>query len=124
MEIEKKLLYTKNHEWVSIKDNNATIGITEFAQNELGDIIFIELPETNRNIIAEEIIGTIEAVKTVADIYSPLKGTISEINIKLEDNPEMINNDPYNTGWIIKLKNITIDENVLMTFKAYNELIS
>ena len=124
MDIEKILLFTKNHEWVLIQNNDATIGITEFAQNELGDIIFIELPETNIDVDSGSVIGTIEAVKTVADVYSPLKGTISEINVKLEDNPELINNDYYNDGWIIKLKNITVDKNILLTFKEYSKLIS
>ena len=103
MNIPNNLQYTKDHEWVKYEDNIALIGITDFAQSELGDVIFIELPNSGDNFKAGDSIGTIEAVKTVADIYTPLEGDIIEINKSLESTPELINNDPYNEGWIIKI---------------------
>ncbi len=105
MNIPSDLLYTKDHEWIKIENGIATVGITDYAQGELGDIIFIELPEIGDSVQAEDSIGTIEAVKTVADIYSPMNGEILEVNINLEDNPDSLNTDPYDSGWIIKLNN-------------------
>ena len=107
MNIPSDLLYTKDHEWIKIENGIATVGITDYAQSELGDIIFIELPEIGDSVQAEDSIGTIEAVKTVADIYSPMNGEISEVNINLEDSPGSLNTDPYDSGWIIKLNNFT-----------------
>jgi glycine cleavage system H protein len=110
MNLPDNIKYTEDHEWVSIKDGVATIGITDFAQSELGDIIFVEFPEEGMAVEIKESIGTLEAVKTVADIYSPLTGDVLELNEKLESNPELINEDPYNEGWILKIKVNKSDE--------------
>ena len=104
MNIPSDLLYTKDHEWIKIENGIATVGITDYAQGELGDIIFIEFPEIGDSFHTKDSIGTIEAVKTVADIYAPIDGEILEVNVGLEDEPDMINKDPYKKGWIIKLK--------------------
>ena len=123
MNIPSDLLYTKDHEWIKIENGIATVGITDYAQGELGDIIFIELPEIGDSVQAEDSIGTIEAVKTVADIYSPMNGEISEININLENNPDSINTDPYDSGWIIKLNNFTNNDDNYLTPDQYKSLI-
>jgi len=123
MNIPSDLLYTENHEWVKIENGIATVGITDYAQDELGDIIFIELPEIGDSVQAKDSIGTIEAVKTVADIYSPMNGEISEVNINLEDNPDSINTDPYDSGWIIKLNNFTNNDDNYLTPDQYKSLI-
>ena len=123
MNIPSDLLYTKDHEWIKIENGIATVGITDYAQGELGDIIFIELPEIGDSVQAEDSIGTIEAVKTVADIYSPMNGEISEVNINLEDNPDSINTDPYDSGWIIKLNNFTNNDENHLTPDQYKSLI-
>ena len=101
MNIPKDLLYTNDHEWIKIENGIATVGITDYAQGVLGDIIFVEFPEIGDSVQEKDSIGTIEAVKTVADIYSPVRGEIIEVNVKLEDKPDIINTDPYDTGWII-----------------------
>ena len=125
MNIPKNLLYTSEHEWVKIEGNTATIGITDFAQGELGDIIFLEFPDLDAVFNVGDIFGTIEAVKTVSDIYMPLEGKIVEVNNILNDNPEKINEDPYGKGWMVK---IIIDENAtknqLLDSKKYNQLIT
>ncbi len=125
MNIPKNLLYTSEHEWVKIEGNTATIGITDFAQGELGDIIFIEFPDLDAVFNVGDIFGTIEAVKTVSDLYMPLEGKIVEVNNILNDNPEKINEDPYGKGWMVK---IIIDENAiknqLLNSKKYNQLIT
>ncbi len=123
MNIPSDLLYTKDHEWIKIENGIATVGITDYAQGELGDIIFIELPEIGDSVQAEDSIGTIEAVKTVADIYSPMNGEISEVNINLEDNPDSINTDPYGSGWIIKLNNFTTNNDNYLTPDQYKSLV-
>ena len=123
MNIPSDLLYTKDHEWIKIENGIATVGITDYAQGELGDIIFIELPEIGDSVKAEDSIGTIEAVKTLADIYSPMNGEISEVNINLENNPDIINTDPYDTGWIIKLNNFTNNNDNYLTPDQYKSLI-
>jgi len=123
MNIPSDLLYTKDHEWIKIENGIATVGITDYAQGELGDIIFIELPEIGDSVQAEDSIGTIEAVKTVADIYSPMNGEISEVNINLEDHPNSINTDPYDSGWIIKLNNFTKNDDNYLTPDQYKSLI-
>ena len=123
MNIPSDLLYTKDHEWIKIENGIATVGITDYAQGELGDIIFIELPEIGDSVQAEDSIGTIEAVKTVADIYSPMNGEILEVNINLEDNPDSLNTDPYDSGWIIKLNNFTNDDDNYLTSDQYKSLI-
>ena len=104
MDIPKDLLYTEEHEWVLLEEDIATIGITDYAQGELGDIVFIELPNIDNETKQTEPFGTIEAVKAVSDLYAPLSGTIVETNTSLEDQPELINQDPYGQGWMIKIK--------------------
>ena len=123
MNIPSDLLYTKDHELIKIANGIATVGITDYAQGELGDIIFIELPDIGDSVQAKDSIGTIEAVKTVADIYSPMNGEISEVNINLEDNPDSINTDPYDSGWIIKLNNFTNNDDNYLTSDQYKSLI-
>ena len=125
MTIPDTLQYTKGHEWIQIEKGVATIGITDYAQGELGDIIFIEFPEMGYKFNAGDSIGTIEAVKTVADLFTPLTGEISEINLTLEDSPEAINKDPYESGWIIKLKNIAEEgTRQLLTASEYKKYIN
>ena len=125
MNIPKNLLYTSEHEWVKIEGNTATIVITDFAQGELGDIIFLEFPDLDAVFNVGDIFGTIEAVKTVSDLYMPLEGKIVEVNNILNDNPEKVNEDPYGKGWMVK---IIIDENTiknqLLDSKKYNQLIT
>ncbi len=125
MNLPNNLLYTNDHEWVKIDDGIATIGITDFAQSELGDIIFIEFPEPEEEFDREEVFGTIEAVKTVADMLSPISGVITEVNAKLEDSPELVNQEPYGDGWLIKLAlRKTEDVSHLLTPEAYGKLIN
>lgn len=106
MEIPKELLYTEEHEWILVDDinNTATIGITDYAQGELGDIVFVELPTEGDEVKQMEAFGTIEAVKAVSDLFSPLSGKITEVNTILQDQPELINRDPYDKGWMIKVE--------------------
>ena len=104
MKIPRDLVYTKDHEWIRINDNILTIGITDFAQGELGDIIFVEFPGIGDEFQKDDPFGTIEAVKTVADIFSPLQGKIIEINHDIENSPEIINSDPYGDGWLVKIE--------------------
>ena len=123
MIIPEDLQYTEDHEWVKIENEIATIGITDYAQGELGDIIFIELPQPGDAVEEKDSIGTIEAVKTVADIYSPMQGEIYEVNPIHEDEPECVNTDPYARGWIIKLTNFTNDTANFLTADEYKNLI-
>ena len=104
MNIPEELLYTKEHEWTRIDDNVATIGITDYAQGELGDIVYLELPEIGTQVNQGDSFGTIEAVKAVSDLYAPLSGEVVEINKSLNDEPEKVNQNPYDEGWMIKLK--------------------
>ena len=122
MILSKELLYTENHEWVKIEKEVATIGITEFAQNNLGDIVYVDVQTIEQTIAEGNVFGTIEAVKTVADLFMPLSGKILEFNETLENQPEWINKDPYGKGWIIKIK---IDDKgkQLMTSEKYQKLI-
>ena len=119
------LRYTKDHEWISLEGNVATIGITDFAQGELGDIVYIDISAKGKPLAAEEVFGTVEAVKTVSDLFLPVKGTIIEINPALEAEPELVNSDPYGQGWMIKM---TVDEvadvAALMDAEAYTALVS
>ncbi|MEC7822216.1 MAG: glycine cleavage system protein GcvH [Candidatus Neomarinimicrobiota bacterium] len=125
MNIPENLLYTSEHEWIKIDGEIATIGITDFAQGELGDIIFLEFPDLNSVFNTGDIFGTIEAVKTVSDLYMPIDGKICEVNDILNDNPEKVNEDPYEEGWMVKIK---IDKNIsldgLLDAKKYNQLIT
>ena len=123
MNTPDNLFYTRNHEWVNINKGIATIGITDYAQSELGDIIFIEFPNISTKFNAGDTICIIEAVKTVADLYSPLGGRIIEINNNLENEPESINKDPYGSGWIVKLDLETEDLSSLLSASKYKELM-
>jgi len=124
MNLPENIKYTEDHEWVKLKGDILTIGITDFAQSELGDIIFVEFPDLDEDVKPKDSIGTLEAVKTVADIYSPVEGKIVEINENLEDNPEFINDSPYESGWIIKLKiNNKEEYNNLLNYNEYEKLI-
>ena len=124
MSIPKNLKYTKEHEWINVKDGIGTIGITDFAQSELGDIVFVELPNIGQEIAQNDVFGTIEAVKTLADLFSPVSGEIIEINDELENSPEMINSDCYSEGWIVKIKLSNESELLsLLSDANYKELI-
>jgi glycine cleavage system H protein len=124
MSIPKELKYTKEHEWVKIEGDIVTIGITDYAQGELGDIVFVELPEVDDEIEINESFGTIEAVKAVSDLYAPLTGKVIEINESLEDDPAIVNSDPYGQGWMIKVKLSNSDElDDLLGSDSYQELI-
>jgi glycine cleavage system H protein len=103
MNFPENLRYTKDHEWVSLDGTTATIGITDFAQRELGDIVYVDITAKGKMVSAEEIFGTVEAVKTVSDLFSPLTGTISETNPLLDTQPELVNTDPYGDGWMVKM---------------------
>lgn len=104
MNIPKELKYTKDHEWVKIAGEIATIGVTDFAQSELGDIVFVEIETIDESLDSEEVFGSVEAVKTVSDLFMPLGGTVIEVNESIESNPELVNSDPYGEGWMIKIK--------------------
>ena len=123
MNIPEALLYTTDHEWLKIDNDIAIIGITDYAQSELGDIIFVELPVENTSFNCGDTVGTIEAVKTVADIFIPLNGEIIEVNQNLEDSPDAINKDPYKSGWIIKVRNFNKNDSVLLSASEYKRLI-
>ena len=124
MKIPSDLRYTKEHEWVSIEDGVATVGITDYAQGELGDIVYVELPEVGDEVEELESFGTIEAVKTVSELYSPVTGTVEEVNEALEDKPELINEDPYGDGWMIKVKISEVNEDELLSAKDYKDMIA
>ena len=120
MNIPTDLHYTADHEWIKLEGDVATVGVTDYAQSELGDIVFIEVETEGEELDAEEVFGTIEAVKTVSDLFLPVAGEILEFNSALEDDPSLINNDPYGDGWIIKVKvSDTNDFDALMDSEAY-----
>ena len=125
MNIPSELKYTKDHEWIKIEGDVATVGITDFAQGELGDIVYVEVDTLDATLDAEEVFGTVEAVKTVSDLFLPLSGEIIEFKEGLEDEPEKVNSDPYGDGWMIKLK-ISDESQIesLLSADAYKELIS
>ncbi len=124
MKIRDNLKYTKDHEWVSIEGNIAIVGITDFAQSELGDIVYIEVETLDENLSKDEVFGTVEAVKTVSDLFLPLSGKIIEFNEALDDNPELVNDSPYDEGWIIKVDISNMDEiSQLLDSKSYSEII-
>ena len=124
MNIPNDIKYTKEHEWVSLDGETATIGITDYAQSQLGDIVFVEFPDINSEINQNETFGVIEAVKTVADLFAPVSGEIIEVNSSLEDSPNFINSDPYGSGWIIKVKiNDSNEYDGLMSYDNYKEHI-
>ena len=125
MNIPADLKYTKDHEWVKIENEIATVGITDFAQGELGDIVYIEVDSVGENLESESVFGTVEAVKTVSDLFMPLSGEIIEFNSELESTPELVNEDPYNSGWMIKIKLSDLDSaSNLLDSKQYKDLIS
>ncbi|WP_100610146.1 glycine cleavage system protein GcvH [Confluentibacter lentus] len=124
MNIPSELKYTKDHEWVKVEGDIATVGITDFAQSELGDIVYVEVETLDETLAAEEIFGTVEAVKTVSDLFLPLSGDIIEFNNALEDEPEKVNKDPYGDGWMIKIKCSNLNEvDGLLSAEAYKNLI-
>ena len=124
MNIPSNLKYTSDHEWVSMEDGVATIGVTDFAQSELGDIVFVEFPEVGDSFEIGETFGTIEAVKTVADLFMPVSGEIVAINKELDVDPAKVNSDPYGDGWLVKIKLSNSDEGVeLMSFTSYEDMI-
>jgi glycine cleavage system H protein len=124
MNIPVNLKYTKDHEWVSIDGDIATVGITHFAQKELGDIVYVEVETLDQTLEKDEVFGTVEAVKTVSDLFLPLSGEIIEFNDDLESKPESVNLDPYGAGWMIKVKIANLDEiDSLLSSEAYKELI-
>lgn len=125
MNFPAELRYTKDHEWISIEGNVATIGITDFAQHELGDIVYVDINTVGKELAAEEVFGTVEAVKTVSDLFLPLAGTVTEVNALLEKQPELVNTDPYGDGWMIKMT-VTDPSSFegLMTKDAYEALVS
>ncbi|WP_147678301.1 glycine cleavage system protein GcvH [Algibacter pacificus] len=124
MNIPSELKYTKDHEWVKINDDVVTIGITDFAQSELGDIVYVEVETLDETLEAEEVFGTVEAVKTVSDLFLPVSGEIIEFNETLEDEPEKVNSDPYGEGWMIKVKCSDVSQiEGLMSADDYKSLI-
>lgn len=124
MNIPSELKYTKDHEWVSLDGDVATVGITDFAQGELGDIVYVEVETVDETLDAEEIFGTVEAVKTVSDLFLPMSGEIVEFNQALEDEPEKVNSDPYGEGWMIKVKCSDVSQyDGLLSAEEYKSLI-
>lgn len=124
MQFPAELRYTKDHEWIKIEGNIATIGITDFAQSELGDIVYLDINTVGKSLAAEAVFGTVEAVKTVSDLFLPVAGTIAEVNPALTSNPELVNTDPYGAGWMVK---VTVDNpsdiDQLMTSETYTSLV-
>ncbi len=124
MQVPKTLKYTKEHEWVRIEGDTATIGITDFAQHELGDIVYVEISALNKELAEGEVFGTVEAVKTVSDLYLPVAGMVTEVNPDLEANPEYVNQDPFGKGWMVKMKlKNAADADGLMDATAYSSHI-
>lgn len=124
MSIPAELNYTKDHEWIKIDGDIAVVGITHFAQGELGDIVYVDVDTLDETLEKEEVFGSVEAVKTVSDLFMPLSGEVVEFNEKLEDDPELVNSDPYGEGWMIKIKiSDTSEINGLIDAGAYQELI-
>ena len=124
MNTPEDLKYTKDHEWVKVEGDTATIGITDFAQGELGDIVFVEIETEGETLDNEEVFGTVEAVKTVSDLFMPVTGEVLEFNSALEDNPALVNEDPYGEGWMIKVKVSDVGElDALLSAAQYQELI-
>ena len=125
MSLPKDLKYTQDHEWVRIEGNEATVGITDFAQGELGDIVYVEVETIGESLDKESVFGTVEAVKTVSDLFLPLAGEITAFNENLEDTPELVNDDPYDQGWIIKMKISDLSQiETLLTHEGYQAIIN
>ncbi len=124
MNFPSELKYTKDHEWVKVEGNEAFIGITDFAQRELGDIVYVDINSVGDEVAREEVFGTVEAVKTVSDLFMPVTGTVLEINAELNDNPELVNSDPYGKGWMVKVSLSELAEiEDLLTADAYQALV-
>ena len=124
MNTPSELKYTKDHEWVKLEGNVATVGITDFAQSELGDIVFVDVDTVDDDLNAREVFGSVEAVKTVSDLYLPVSGKVIEFNEELEGEPELVNTDPYGKGWIVKVElSEGADQSELLTAEQYQELI-
>jgi glycine cleavage system H protein len=124
MKFPSNLRYTKDHEWVKLEGDTATVGITDFAQKELGDIVYVEVETIGKKLIAGDVFGTVEAVKTVSDLYLPVSGTITELNPELAKSPELVNDDPYDKGWMIKMKvGNTADVEKLLDASAYQAMV-
>lgn len=125
MNVPANLKYTKDHEWIKVEGNNAVVGVTDFAQDQLGDVVFIEIETQGESLAKEEVFGTIEAVKTVSDMFMPVAGEVLEVNPKLSESPDVVNKDPYGDGWMIKIK-ITdpAQLNELLSPDKYKELIN
>ncbi len=125
MNFPENLHYTKDHEWLKVEGNTATIGITEFAQSELGDIVYVDIDSVGKTLKAEEVFGTVEAVKTVSDLFLPVDGTVTDVNTLLVNQPELVNTDPYGDGWMIKMTiSNEMDIEGLLTSEAYSQLVS
>ncbi|HMP93894.1 MAG TPA: glycine cleavage system protein GcvH [Phnomibacter sp.] len=125
MNFPAHLRYTKDHEWISLEGNIATIGITDFAQRELGDIVYVDITELGKDVAAEAVFGTVEAVKTVSDLYLPVAGKIVEVNPNLNNQPDLVNTDPYGEGWMIKLEVANpADVEALMDAEAYSASVA
>lgn len=125
MNFPDNLKYTKEHEWLRVENDTAVVGVTDYAQSELGDIVYIEFPEVGKSFSQNDSIGTIEAVKTVADLYAPVSGELLEVNNELTDNPELVNQDPYEKGWMLKIKIGDPSEiDTLMDSSAYKEHVA
>jgi len=125
MKIPENLKYTKDHEWIRVEESFGYVGVTDFAQGELGDVVFVEIETEGESLNKEEVFGTIEAVKTVSDMFMPISGEVIEINQKIEDEPELVNKDPYGEGWLIKISitdSSELDE--LLTPEQYSDLIN
>lgn len=123
--VQANLKYTKDHEWIRIEDDIAVVGITDFAQGELGDIVYVEIETIDQNVKMGDVFGTVEAVKTVSDLFMPISGNVIELNEKLESEPELVNNDPYGDGWMVKIKfenKLELDH--LLDAQGYEKLIS
>lgn len=124
MNFPESLRYTKDHEWIRLEGDVATIGITDFAQHELGDIVYVEIETVGQELNTGDVFGTVEAVKTVSDLYLPVNGSVTEVNPKLNANPELVNTDPYGEGWMVKMKVASAaDVNELMDAAAYQSLV-
>ena len=124
MNVPANLKYTKDHEWIKVEGDTATIGITDYAQGELGDIVFVDVDTVDEDLSEGDVFGSVEAVKTVSDLYLPVAGTVLEVNADLEDQPELLNTDPYGKGWIIKLKiSDSADLSTLLSAEQYQEVV-
>ncbi len=125
MNVPAELKYTKDHEWIKLEGNIATVGITDFAQGELGDIVYVEIESLNYTLEAEEVFGSVEAVKTVSDLFMPITGEVIEINEALEDQPEQVNEDPYGAGWMVKVQCSDLSQiDSLLDAEAYTTLVT